>query len=198
MPLKDLSKAALRTVNQIPAMIAYWDTNECCIFANNAYLHWFGKSPEQMSGITLKELLGPIYDKNLPYIKGALSGEKQIFERTIKTPLGDIRESIATYTPDIIDGVIYGFSVQVADVTLLRQREKELIAAIAERDFAISEVRKLEGLLPICSWCKKIRDEAGNWNMLEKYISDRTNADFTHGICEDCKTKLISETNAPK
>ena len=48
------------------------------------------------------------------------------------------------------------------------------------------EVEILEGLLPICSYCKKIRDDDGKWQMLEKYIEERSDATFTHGICEPC------------
>lgn len=113
-------------------MIAYWDAAERCLYANAAYLDWFGKTPEQMRGISLAELLGPIYALNLPYIRGALSGKKQVFERTIPTPQGHIRESIATYTPDIVDGVVRGFAVHVADVTPVRKRERELADVIAE------------------------------------------------------------------
>jgi len=48
------------------------------------------------------------------------------------------------------------------------------------------QVKKLEGILPICSYCKKIRDEENNWRMLEEYIEDRSKAEFSHGICPDC------------
>lgn len=48
------------------------------------------------------------------------------------------------------------------------------------------EVQTLEGLLPICSFCKKIRDEDGRWEQIEAYISERSPADFSHGICPDC------------
>lgn len=61
------------------------------------------------------------------------------------------------------------------------------IASVAESQRALTrEVELLEGLLPICSYCKKIRDDAGDWQVLEKYIQDRTAARFTHGICERC------------
>jgi hypothetical protein len=54
-------------------------------------------------------------------------------------------------------------------------------------------VKTLSGLLPICSSCKKIRDDKGYWNRLETYIETRTEADFTHGICPDCARKLYPE-----
>ena len=51
---------------------------------------------------------------------------------------------------------------------------------------SLAHVRVLSGLLPICAWCKKIRDDNGYWNQVETYIRERTDADFSHGICPDC------------
>jgi len=58
---------------------------------------------------------------------------------------------------------------------------------------ALDRIRTLEGFLPICAWCKKIRDEDGSWNSLEKYIRHRTKADLTHSICPDCMEKLYPD-----
>ena len=55
------------------------------------------------------------------------------------------------------------------------------------------EVHELESLLPICSYCKKIRDDAGNWQRLENYIADRTGASFTHGCCPECKHEVMAD-----
>ncbi|HBJ84488.1 MAG TPA: hypothetical protein DDZ88_11580 [Verrucomicrobiales bacterium] len=52
-----------------------------------------------------------------------------------------------------------------------------------------ARVRTLEGLLPTCSFCKDIRDETGNWHQIEEYVSSRSAARFTHGICPNCVTK---------
>jgi tetratricopeptide (TPR) repeat protein len=66
------------------------------------------------------------------------------------------------------------------------QREK-LIAELKE---ALSQVKTLSGLLPICASCKKIRDDRGYWHQVEVYLHHHSNADFTHGICPDCQKKL--------
>ena len=54
-------------------------------------------------------------------------------------------------------------------------------------------VKTLRGLLPICAHCKKIRDDKGYWNQIEKYIHDHSEADFTHGICPECAKKFFSK-----
>ena len=55
---------------------------------------------------------------------------------------------------------------------------------------ALAEVRTLSGLLPICAKCKKIRDDRGYWNQIEIYIRERTDANFSHGVCPDCAREL--------
>lgn len=188
----DRKELALRLVNATPAMIAYWDRDQNCIFANEAYLLWFGRRQEEMIGMSLQELLGPsLYRRNLPHILAALRGEKQVFERQIACWDGKLRDCMATYTPDVAEGVVNGFSVLVADVTVLRQREVALEQTIRERDEAQAQVRILRGLLPICAGCKRIRDENGKWNEIEKYVSARSEATFTHGYCPTCAPKYF-------
>ena len=123
------SRIAEFLLDNLDAMVAYWDTNEVCVYANNAYRHWFGKSREEVIGHTLEELLGPIYPLNAPYIKAALQGRPQIFEREIPSPDGAVRQSLATYTPHFVDGKVAGFFVHVADVSLLKDLERQLKAA---------------------------------------------------------------------
>lgn len=60
------------------------------------------------------------------------------------------------------------------------------------------EVRSLRGMLPICMSCKKIRDDEGYWNQMEVYISERTEADFSHGVCPGCADKLLEDLGIPK
>lgn len=126
----DMDALVLDLVDHLDAMIAYWDRDQVCIFANQAYRQWFGKGRSAVIGSTLHDLLGPVlYDKNLPFIRAAYAGEKQVFERDIPTPDGKVRPSLATYIPRIVDGVVQGIYAHVADVTLLKRLEGELKAA---------------------------------------------------------------------
>jgi PAS domain S-box-containing protein len=140
-----LNRIGLRVADQVNAMLAYWDCHEICRFANNAYRDWFHKSREEMvDKITMKELLGPLYEKNLPYIKAALAGEKQVFERDIPTPDGKIRNSLATYIPDIINGEVMGFYVHVADVTHIKELENKLLNSRREMLRNVIEAQEKE------------------------------------------------------
>jgi hypothetical protein len=58
---------------------------------------------------------------------------------------------------------------------------------------ALDHVKTLQGLLPICAWCKRIRDDEGYWNQVEAYLHKATGTDFTHGICPQCLEKTRAE-----
>jgi PleD family two-component response regulator len=73
-------------------------------------------------------------------------------------------------------------------VTLHRlQKEREKI--ITELREALSTVKQLSGMLPICMFCKKIRNDKGYWEQVEQYISEHSEVEFTHGLCEECSKK---------
>lgn len=172
---------ALSVANHVTAMLAYWNRDQICLFANDAYLAWFGKTRDQVMGSTMRDLLGPLYALNLPYVEAVLDGDTQTFERAIPRPDGQgTRESLATYTPHFVDGQVHGFVVHVADVTPLKQLQRRLESSLAR-------VQTLEGLLPICMFCKDIRDSGNTWTPVEVYIRARTEALFSHGICPRCR-----------
>ncbi|HEY0989199.1 MAG TPA: two-component regulator propeller domain-containing protein [Kofleriaceae bacterium] len=81
-------------------------------------------------------------------------------------------------------------SVPLLRVRQLRARARELDERVQE---AVRELKVLSGLLPICAWCKKIRDDGGYWSKIEAYLSERTEAQFTHGICPECNEKMLAE-----
>lgn len=67
------------------------------------------------------------------------------------------------------------------------------LVLIEDLQNALAEVSAIQGLIPICSYCKKIRDDGGAWNQMEQYISSRSKAKFSHGICPECNTKVRRE-----
>ena len=66
----------------------------------------------------------------------------------------------------------------------------ELRRSNIELKEAIAEVKILSGLLPVCAWCKRVRDEEGNWRTIEVYLNSHSEASLTHGICPDCTEKF--------
>lgn len=135
-------EALLRlVVDHVPAMIGYWDRDERNRLANADYQRWFGKTPAEIEGRPMIDLLGPaLYEKNRPFIERALGGQRQDFERTITGPDGVVRHSHASYVPDLRDGRVHGFVALVTDVTRRVQDEQALAQALAERDTLLKEV----------------------------------------------------------
>lgn len=119
----DQAHRDLRSVlNNMPAMIGYWDKNLCNRFGNTAYVEWFGDAGTSIAGKHIREVIGEErYQVNLPYIEAALLGERQAFERAIPSPDGkQVRYSLAQYLPDIVDGEVQGFYALVSDVSAKR------------------------------------------------------------------------------
>lgn len=79
------------------------------------------------------------------------------------------------------------------DITDRKRAETERESLIRDLQDALSKVKMLSGMLPICANCKKIRDDKGYWKQIESYIKDHSEAVFTHGICPECARKAYPE-----
>ena len=77
------------------------------------------------------------------------------------------------------------------------QMEADLRQAKETAEHALAEVKRLQGVLPICSYCKQIRDEKDAWHQLEQYITEHSEAKFTHGICPSCYAEQFPHLDAP-
>jgi hypothetical protein len=82
---------------------------------------------------------------------------------------------------------------RIQDEKTRAEEEKERV--IGELKIALSRVKTLGGMLPICSSCKKVREDDGYWKQIETYIRDHSDADFTHSYCPDCAKKLLKDPN---
>ena len=163
---------ALRVLDHASSMMAYWDRDLRCCYANNAYQQWFGKTGRELLGTTLPELLGPaLYSLNQPYILGALAGRPQQFERSITGPDGIERYSLARYHPDVVDGEVVGFIAEVSDVGMLKTLEASLEEEIAFKRCIVDALRKKDAALEaaqqlgqIGSWHWEIETDITTWS----------------------------------
>jgi len=141
------SERFLRTItDNMPGMVGYWDTSLHCRFANAAYKEWYGINSKDVVGIHMPDLLGlDVFLKNEPYVRAALKGRPQAFERTLQRFDGLIRHTLAHYVPDIADNNVNGFFVLVTDVTDLKKIQDSLESQVAERTVELKDtVRELE------------------------------------------------------
>ena len=73
------------------------------------------------------------------------------------------------------------------ELKLVREQQEALIQQLQQ---ALKEVKQLRGIIPICAHCKKIRNDNGYWMQVEHYISDHSEAEFSHGLCPDCMNEM--------
>jgi hypothetical protein len=93
----------------------------------------------------------------------------------------------------LVSFIVIGASL--SKIRLMLDRERKLHEDLQQ---SISQVKVLESFLPICCECKKIRDDEGHWQQLEKYISEHTNSRFSHGYCPECAKKVMIEAGIIK
>ncbi len=133
----------------------------------------------------------------LPHRKGLPEGHAPV-RRELVVPIMRDQKIVAVlgignkeqdYTEKDIEFVAY-FADVAWEITRRKQAEEMLAEKRIRLQKALDEVRTLQGIIPICSNCKQIRDDKGYWSQVERYISDHTDAEFTHGICPECVKKL--------
>lgn len=90
-------------------------------------------------------------------------------------------------------GIILSLVIAVVATYLVSKARRKLQAQNYALQKALAEIKTLHGIIPICSHCKKIRDEKGLWNRLEEYIRNHSDAKFSHGICPSCREKHYAE-----
>jgi PAS domain S-box-containing protein len=99
-----------------------------------------------------------------------------------------------------VDGRVAGASAITRDITVRKRNEIERTKLIGDLTEALNHAKKLSGLIPICACCKSIRDEQGDWHQMEAYITDHSEAVFSHGICPGCfkQAKAEIERHEPR
>lgn len=138
-------------LDELPALVGYWDKDARNRYGNRAYLDWFGVSPAQMVGRHIAEVIGPqLYALNKPYVDAALAGQAQTFDRTIVDPRGERHHTQAHYIPDCVDGVVRGFFALVSDITDLKQTSAEL--------------KEAQRIGRLGSWCWDIQTDTVDWS----------------------------------
>jgi PAS domain S-box-containing protein len=185
-----------RAVEQSPASIVITSTAGIIEYVNPKFI--------QITGYSLEDAIG----KNARILK---SGEKppeeykELWETITsgnewhgefhnKRKNGELYWESAVISPIKNDlGIVSRFLAIKEDITERKEAEAEREKLILELQEALADVKTLGGLIPICSSCKKIRDDKGYWNILEAYLMKHSDAKFTHGICPECMVKLYPD-----
>ena len=98
-----------------------------------------------------------------------------------------------TSAPVVEEGRTVAVAISFRNITKRKKYEAERERLLLDHKEALANIKTLKGLMPICSSCKKIRDDHGFWNHIEAYIREHSEAEFSHGICPDCARKYYPE-----
>lgn len=107
----------------------------------------------------------------------------------------DVWVSVSENTIVDVDGEVVESRSMIIDVTDRKRLEEEMVRLVDELQEIICRIKKVSGLLPICSSCKKIRDDGGDWKQVEEYINEHFKVEFTHSICPECVERFYSDSS---
>jgi PAS domain S-box-containing protein len=200
----------LRTlIDNLPDYIFVKDLNRRFLMANNAVARLMGRLfPDELLGKQDEDFYPEHASKAFRAEEEmVLRGEPLINKDEPNTDKEGRRTEILTTKVPLRDhtGKIIGLVGICRDVTELKHQERILRATLADQaklvadlQEALNHVKTLQGLLPICAFCHKIRNAEGKWETLESYVSGHTEADFSHGFCPECGEKHYGVKSSSK
>ncbi|MCX8034198.1 MAG: PAS domain S-box protein [Thermodesulfovibrio sp.] len=175
------------------------DRNKNIMRINQRGAEKLGYSKEKLIGKNWFDILIPSQEReNMEVIfENMVLGDQGLtsyFENKILR--GDGTERIFAWHNTVLrdkDGKIIATVSAGEDITDKKIYDENREKLVSELQQALDKIRTLKGLIPICAWCKKIRDDEGYWMQLEKYIKEHTDAEPTHGMCPECYEKMKKE-----
>ncbi len=161
------------------------DVQGCIVDINPAAERIFGRAPADVVGRPVSELMGSTEQANA--LLGSEAGQR--VELTLD--IGGTQRFFDAHMTPLRDW--QGRLLVLLDITGYKHLEREREELIQGLQDALAQVKRLQGLLPICARCKRIRDDQGYWHSVEEYIKQHSEADFSHGLCPECAKKLYPE-----
>lgn len=187
----------------IPSALLTIDPTFRILSVNNSFCTLFQMRPDTVENQPLREVLERI--KFPPSTIQSVMYGKEFNDLEVRLGAAQSPDEIAADEKTLLlslTNIVGQPASQVAttamlltinDISQRKHAEEEKIRLMSESHEATIKVKTLSGLLPICSSCKKIRDEHGTWNVLEKYIHDHSEAHFTHGLCPECVKRYFPD-----
>jgi len=166
--------------------------------ANKALCEMLGYTDGELTGRSIGEIThAEDMEKSVGLSKQLLHGKVPLFrlEKRYVTKSGETLWVNLTVTAirGKNDEVLYALGM-VEDISRRKLAEQERERLVRDLQQALDRAKTLRGLLPMCAWCKKIRNDKGYWQKVETYVQEHSDASFTHGICPDCLNRVDPAT----
>lgn len=189
------SEEKYKILTEISQTGIYIHQDDRIVYANRRFA--------ELHGYTVGELIGTNYFDL--YHPGEIARAQEIKSKRLRAE--DVPQYLETRRIRKDGGVFFSQTVSacieyqgkpaimgnVVDITERKRAERQRDKLIAELQNALAEVKTLRGFIPICSHCKKIRDDKGYWNQIEAYIHKHSGAEFSHSICPECAQKYYPD-----
>jgi PAS domain S-box-containing protein len=190
-----------RLFESAPEGIALLDGSGKVHDINRAFAAMFGFTKDDILGRDITDMTIPPEGKEVARtaLEAVMEGVSVSLDAQRSTKDGQsIDVSIIAVPVDDGRGTNMAY-VLYRDITQKKRGDREREELILQLQKALAEVKTLGGLLPICAWCKKVRDDQGYYHQIETYIARHSETKFTHGICPDCREKFDREaTDEPR
>lgn len=161
-------------------------------FANPAALRLLGYSDGDLVGRHYSALFPPESGLSRDELLSAIVENDGVFVQEFELKNGEPRvlDLMASLLADGADDHIL---MTIRDVRERCQAEQERNRLLAELEERLAEIRTLSGLIPICAWCRRVREDEGYWTQIEEFVEQRSDAGFSHGVCPDCQSELMDK-----
>ena len=173
-----------------PEPSVYVDNNFKIVDINSRFTEYFLYTKEEVNYKLIDDMIVPEKSKLEAKDLNVKTSQGYVYHDTYRKRKDGVLVPVSiSAAPIIIKGKTAGSFVIYKDISKQKRAETEREKVIADLKQALEKVKTLSGLIPICSHCKKIRDDTGYWQKVEEYLSQHSDVDFSHSICPECLQK---------
>ena len=192
---QDALSIIIDAINSTVGGLIITDLNGTIRFTNPAFCKMFEYSRNEIVGKNAADLFATREVRKLSDVIAIIDiSQEDTEEFVVETKAGQrFVVEVAASNVTSSSGKLVGRMASFVDITKRKEVEADRENLITKLQDALAKIRTLRGIIPICSSCKKIRDDKGYWNQIENYIKEHSDADFSHGICPECAKKLYPE-----
>ncbi|MBN1662522.1 MAG: PAS domain S-box protein [Deltaproteobacteria bacterium] len=193
--VQDALSIVIDAINSTVGGLIITELNGIIRFANPSFHKMFGYSVDDIIGKNAAELFSTREVRKFSDVIALIDISKDETEEFI-VESSDGRSLIVEVAASNVfssSGVLVGRMASFVDISKRKEIEADREKLIKKLQDALDKIKVLRGIIPICASCKKIRDDKGYWNQIERYIKEHSDADFSHSICPDCAKKLYPD-----